>query len=62
MDYKEEQVGEIEALQSIYEGDLEGNNLFSLKLYIWLKINLGSSINNVTVLGGSGPRILWQQD
>ncbi len=28
MDYKEEQVGEIEALMSIYEGDLEGNNHF----------------------------------
>jgi hypothetical protein len=25
MDYKEEQAGEIEALKSIYEGDLEGN-------------------------------------
>ncbi len=25
MDYDEEQAGEIEALQSIYEGDLEGN-------------------------------------
>ena len=38
MDYKEEQVGEIEALQSIYEGDLEGNNHipFSLKLYLHL--------------------------
>jgi hypothetical protein len=28
MDYKEEQAGEIEALKSIYEGDLEGNNHF----------------------------------
>ena len=38
MDYKEEQAGEIEALKSIYEGDLEGNNQFSfsLKLYIHL--------------------------
>lgn len=28
MDYKEEHAGEIEALKSIYEGDLEGNNQF----------------------------------
>ncbi len=28
MDYKEEQAGEIEALMSIYEGDLEGKNHF----------------------------------
>lgn len=27
MDYAEEQAGEIEALQSIYEGDLEGEIL-----------------------------------
>lgn len=27
MDYKEEQTGEIEALKSIYEGDLDGNKI-----------------------------------
>ena len=34
MDYKEEQNGEIEALLSIYEGELEGN-----RLSIWLLKN-----------------------
>lgn len=29
MDYAEEQAGEIEALMSIYEGDLEGLILFA---------------------------------
>ena len=29
MDYREEQVGEIEALTSIYEGEIEGKNLTS---------------------------------
>ena len=30
MDYKEEQAGEIEALLSIYEGELDGGSQFSL--------------------------------
>ena len=28
MDYKEEQNGEIDALLAIYEGELEGNEMF----------------------------------